>query len=140
MDDYNRKIGNELLLFTARQYLYGDWPPMTVSASEHLATESHNKLMPPTTRPFNVIGVSLATAAIYEEGIPNTVYMERATLAPSASFQERQLVYTPEEPSEKRKDKVDEGAGQIIVEGIAEAPGEFAVACIVRHVGEGDIV
>lgn len=46
-DDSERKTPNVHLLFTARQYICHDQPPLTTSAAERLAIESCNKLMPP---------------------------------------------------------------------------------------------
>lgn len=78
------------------------------------------------------------TITIDEEGIQNTLSIDLATLAPSAKYGERQLVYTPDELADKRDDKVDEKIGQTAAEQIANAQCEYAVDCIVPHVGECD--
>lgn len=73
-----------------------------------------------------------------EDGIRNYVSIRRATLAPSAKYGKRQLVYMPNEPVNERDDKVDEIGGQTTAEKVANAPCEYTVDCILHHVGEGD--
>lgn len=56
-DDDDRKVRNAPLSFSARQYIYPQWPPMTTSAAEGLATESYNSLVFRKTGNFKVIEV-----------------------------------------------------------------------------------
>lgn len=57
---------------------------------------------------------------------------------PFAKFAERQLLYTPNEPVNKRDDRVKQGGGRSAAEELVDALHEYAVDGIVCHVGEGD--
>lgn len=100
-DDQDQKARNVPLWLTAGQYIYFVRPPMTTSAAEHLATESFHKLMVPNTGTFKVIQVLRKGTTIDEDGIRNTVSIDRATLALLAKLAEGQTVYRPKSPSKK---------------------------------------
>lgn len=89
---------------------------------------------------FKVIKVSQWTNRIYEEGIWNNFYINRATLEPSVRFSQRELVNKPEEPVNKRDDRINEGGGKITTEKIGDEPCNSEVGRIVRHAGEKNIV
>lgn len=109
---------------------------MTSSTAVRLAPESFNKLMTPNTVPFNLIEVMQAEITIDEVGIPNTISIDRATLAVFVKFDERQPVYTPDDPIDKRDGRFDEGEEQNTAEDFADALHKFAVDRIVRRLGE----
>lgn len=54
-DDHGRQTFHAPLSFTARQYIYLHWPPMTTSAAQRLATEPFRELMASQIGPFNVV-------------------------------------------------------------------------------------
>lgn len=113
---------------------------MAASVTEHLATESFNKLMPLEPGPFKVVEVSPTTVTIDEDGIHDTVRIVRPTLAPPASFAGGKLVYTTYQPVDERNNKVDEGGGQTTAEEIFYKLHKYAADRIVLHIGEGENV
>lgn len=126
--------------FTVGQFIYLYHAPMTTYAAGHLAKESYSKLKSAKTGPFKVIEASPTTIKMDEDGARNTVSINGDTLAPSAKYAERKLIYMPHEPGAKRDDKVHEGRGQTTTGKLADAQCEHAVDCIVCHVDEGDNV
>lgn len=58
---------------------------------------------------------------------------------PSAKIAERQKVYTPIEPVDKRGDEVDEGEGRTTKEEVTDSLRCYAADFIVCHVFEDDI-
>lgn len=54
-----------------------------MNATDKLVYETKSKLMPKTSGPFQVLQATLDTVTIDEDGIPNTVSLDRVTLAPS---------------------------------------------------------
>lgn len=80
--DYEGKLCNEPLPFTAGLYVSFDWLLLTTSAAEWLANESYSKLMPWKLSPFKIFEVTSSTLAIDEDGIRNTVWINHAILAP----------------------------------------------------------
>lgn len=57
---------------------------MTTSAAKGLVTKSYNKLLSVKTGPFKVVEVSPTTVPIDEDGIYNTVSVDRSTVALTA--------------------------------------------------------
>lgn len=108
---------------------------MTTIVAQLLATESYNKLMPPETGPLKLIEFlrTSITITIDEDGIQNSVSIDLATLVPTAKIAERQIVYTSKEPADKPINEVNDGGGQIIAKGFAEALQECAGDWIVRE-------
>lgn len=73
------------------------------------------------TGPYKVIEVWPTAITIHEEGIRNTVSIDQTALVPSAKLAERPIIYKPDEPDNKRDDKVDEGGGHTTADEIADA-------------------
>lgn len=68
-DDHSQRLHNGPLPPTAGQDIYLNWPPMTISAAECLATELYNKLMLTNKGSIEVIFVSLTTTTIFKDGV-----------------------------------------------------------------------
>lgn len=66
------------------RYVYMDRPPMKISGSECLATESYSQLLSVETRQFPIVKVSPATMTIEKDGICNAGSVNHATVAPEA--------------------------------------------------------
>lgn len=114
---------------------------MTSPQELHLLRTSSDRVVPetisPNTGPFNVIRVGLTTNTINGDGIQSNGSINRATLAPSAKFAERQNVFSADKPVDKGDDKVDEGGGQTTAEDLADALHRYALDGIELHVREG---
>lgn len=76
------------------------------------------------------------TITIDEDGILNTVSIDRATLVPLSRFEKRQRVHTPDKPIDKLDERVEERKGHTTTEEPVDAPSEYPVDLIVRHVGK----
>lgn len=110
-----------------------------ISSAECLTTASYNQLMPSKTGHFQVVRVSPTTITIDQDGIRNTVSINRSTLAPSTKYAKRQILYGPDEQVHKwaiKSTKVENRVLQKSPDALPECP----VSRIVCHVGESDSV
>jgi len=88
--------------------VYLDRPPSwTLTDAERMSLEAKSKLLPRTTGPFQVIRTSQGTATLDENGIENTVSIDRVTLAPVRGSP------PPEEEEEVRRDHAQETQLQV---------------------------
>lgn len=66
--------------------VFVDRPPLSATATSPastLANAAYNKLLPRALGPFRVISVQPHPLTIDEEGIPNTIFIDRATRVPT---------------------------------------------------------
>lgn len=79
-----------------------------------------------------MIKVSSTKIKINEEASWNAVSIDRAAPVPPTTQSDNSY----DKPVKKWDDEIDEGEKQIIAQDLADAPREYAVDCIVGHVGE----
>lgn len=76
--DYNKDVRFEPL-FAAGDFAFVERPPLTASAADRLAFERYSKLLPRRTEPFRAISVRPEYVRIDQNGIRNTVSINRQT-------------------------------------------------------------
>lgn len=113
-------------MFTTRQYVYIDGLPLTTSDVKRMPTEFYSKLMRLNLGPFRVIKVSPSKLAINEYGFPNTVSVNRPTVAPSMRNTQPDDDYVPNQLKDERNDNITPGEGQTLTDQTTDARREFA--------------
>lgn len=78
---------------------------MTTSAAQRLATESYSNLLSVKAGPFHVIEVKTATLVVAEDDLQNTVFLDKALVAPEPDKTptENTTTHTEEKDAEKKK-------------------------------------
>lgn len=115
-------------------------PFLTAYAAQCLATELYKQLRAPRVGTFGIIKVWSRTIAICEDRIRNTVLFKRAIFAPLWKLAERPFLYSPDKPVDQRDDEVSAVGKKTIAELFADAPREYALHCMARHVEEAENV
>ena len=81
-NDFDKKVRVELKLRRG-DFVYIDRPPTwAMTQADKDKFQNKSKLMPKTTGPLQVLKATAETATIDEDGISNTVSIDRVTLAP----------------------------------------------------------
>lgn len=120
--------------------MYLDRPPVTTFSAEFLATEWYRKLLSTKTGMFVVIEVTLTTVVIDEDGICNTVSLNRPTVAPTTKETPTQDEKMQTEEKEAEREEKHTGDTRTEEENIANALREYSVDRKVSHVGRGNNV
>lgn len=80
---HDKKIGKAPQTFNDGKYVYIYWPPMKTRPPERLPTNSYRKIVSPKVGPSTAVEVSSSKVTIKEDGISNTVSINRVILAPT---------------------------------------------------------
>lgn len=72
--------------FAVKEQVYVDRPPLCLFLEDKKALNQYNGPLSCTTRPFTVIGGMSHVIKIEEDGIPNTIYIDRNTPVPTKTY------------------------------------------------------
>lgn len=103
-------------------------------------TTLYSKLPSTLTGTFHVIEVRPATRTIDQDGIRNTVFVDKATVAPSGRETPTENSKTQTENNPAGKEETNERDHKTEEENVAKAPLEYTIAHLVRQVGKVESV